>query len=262
MVVKKMTGALRFVTHFDIEIFQRLADQLPCLICIFDCKGTLRYINPAMRRWTGIPQKKTVIDEYNLHDWHAPDFEAFQISNKLKKVLEGKVDYAASVLIPVYEEEEDKAKIENYQYASVCAFPLQREDGSIQEAGFLFFPHSNERVEESVMQCRMYIDRSWKEPFDMDYLATECFMSKNHLSKLFKRAFGMTPFQYYRWVKLENLRIKLGEPNQTISEAFEACGLPYSGFMAKEFKKLFGLSPREYRKILLIPRDQESIREL
>ena len=259
MVPKKMSGALYSVPHFDIETFMRLADELPCLICVFDRQGTLRYINPAMLRWTGIPQKETVIGEYNLHDWHAPDFEAFRISKRLEEVLDGKVDYAASVLIPVYGEEGQTAKVENYQYASVCAFPLQREDGSIQEAGFLFFPHSSERVEEPVMHCRMYIDHAWKEPFDMESLAAECSMSKNHLSKVFKRAFGMTPFQYYRWVKLENVRVNLGEPSQTIAEAFEACGLQYSGFMAKEFKKLFGLSPREYRKSLLHACDRESM---
>lgn len=262
MVPQKMSGALSSVTHFDIEIFQRLADQLPCLICVFDCKGTLRYINPAMLKWTGIPQKKTVVDEYNLHDWHAPDFEAFRISKRLQEVLDGNVDYAASVLIPVYEEEGDREKVNNYQYASVCAFPLQRKDGSIHEVGFLFFPHSSERVEEPVMYCRMYIDRFWREPFDMEYLAVECSMSKNHLSKLFKRAFGMTPFQYYRWVKLENVRVNLGEPGQTIAEAFEACGLQYSGFMAKEFKKLFGLSPREYRKTLLLAYGRETMNKL
>lgn len=261
MVPQKMSGALCSASHFDIETFMRLADELPCLICVFDREGTLRYINPAMLRWTGIPQKETVIGEYNLRDWHAPDFEAFRISKRLKKVLDGKVDYAASVLIPVYEEECERAKVENYQYASVCAFPLRRVDGSIKEAGFFFFPHSSERVEEPVMHCRICIDRDWKEPFDMQKLATECSMSKNHLSKLFKHAFGMTPFQYYRWVKLENVRVNLGEPSQTISEVFEACGMRYSGFMANEFKKLFGLSPRTYRKNLFLASDPETTNE-
>lgn len=84
----------------------------------------------------------------------------------------------------------------------------------------------------------------------MDKLAEECSVSKNHLSKLFKHVLGLTPFQYYRRVRMENVREKLKDTRLSIRQAFEACGMKYNGSIAHEFKRMFSKSPGEFRKSL------------
>lgn len=107
-----------------------------------------------------------------------------------------------------------------------------------------------ERADPDVMKCRVWIDRHWQEPLDLEGVAKSLSMSKYALSNAFKRAMGLTPFQYYRRVRMENVRRKLADIRLSISQAFEACGMNYNGSMAGEFKKMFGKSPRQYRKSL------------
>lgn len=233
---------------FDFS--RRIAEQLPCYICIFDCEGFLRYINPAMLRGIGAPMGISLIGKFNLYDWHGEDFAFYRLPQKFKQVLGGEVLFAPNIPVPVYESSFKSRDIVTRQIASVCAFPLRSDNGKIAEVGFLFFPHTVVRADTRVMHCRDWIDSNWMMPFDFAKLVEECFVSKSCLTKLFKQELGISPFQYYRRVRMENVRYKLGDANLSIRQVFEACGMKYNGSMANEFKKMFGMSPKAYRKQL------------
>ena len=237
-------------TPLDADFFRRLAEQLPCYICIFNREGRLLYINPAMLKGIGAPDAAFMIGHFNAFDWHGDDFEAYKLPKKLEKALAGEVEFAITIPAPVHEELSSYQATVSRQFASVCTFPIARDDGKIEEAGVLFFPHTMERADPYVMKCRVWIDRHWKEPLDLEALAKSLSVSKYALSNAFKRAMGLTPFQYYRRVRMENVRKKLEDSRFSISQAFEACGMKYNGSMASEFKKMFGQSPKQYRKSL------------
>lgn len=234
----------------DSELFLQFVEQLPCYACIFDENGVLRYINPAMVKGIGAPGPEQLIGVFNLNHWHGDDFASYKLPKKLHKALNGEVEFAINIPAPVHDSHNNYQDPVSRQFGSVCTFPIKIKDGSIHEVGVLFFPHTIERADPKVMHCRVYIDRHWMEPFDMDKLAEECSVSKNHLCKLFKRAIGCTPFQYYRRVRLEKVRNKLKDTSLSISQAFEACGMKYNGSIAHEFKVMFGQCPKEYRKSL------------
>lgn len=234
----------------DANFFRQLAEQLPCYVCVFDERGLLTYINPAMVKGIGAPDAAFLIGKFNLHDWHGEDFDSYKLPKKLQKALSGEIDFAINIPAPIHEGRYGYQTSVSRQFASVCAFPIKREDGCIHEVGILFFPHTIEYADPKVMRCRVWIDRNWMEPFDMDKLAEECSVSKNHLSKLFKHVLGLTPFQYYRRVRMENVREKLKDTRLSIRQAFEACGMKYNGSIAHEFKRMFSKSPGEFRKSL------------
>ncbi len=238
------------VTIFSSDFFRCIADQLPCYICVFDRNGFLRYINPAMAKGIGAPDATLLIGKFNVHDWHGEDLAVYKLPQKLKEVLNGEVIFAPNVPAPVYADNYRHQAIVARQFASVCAFPIKTEDGSIERVGFLFFPHTVERSDPRVMRCCVWIDRNWMIPFDSDKLVEECSVSKSHLTKLFKQEFGISPFQYYRRVRMEHVRSRLCDTNLSVYQAFEVCGMKYNGSMASEFKKMFGMSPKAYRKYL------------
>lgn len=60
----------------------------------------------------------------------------------------------------------------------------------------------------------------------------------------------MTPYSYYRDIKLEKIKEALNNLDLNISEAFSLCGVDYSGGFARAFKRKMGMTPSEYRKAL------------
>lgn len=86
------------------EFFFQLAEQLPCYICIFDKKGVLRYINPAMIKGIGAPDAAFVVGHFNAYDWHGDDFEAYKLPQKLERALAGEVEFAINIPAPIHEE--------------------------------------------------------------------------------------------------------------------------------------------------------------
>ena len=51
-------------------------------------------------------------------------------------------------------------------------------------------------------------------------------------------------------VKIKRLKEALADKNLTIAQAFSACGLTYSGYHARAFKKRTGMTPSQYRAMI------------
>lgn len=223
-------------------------EQLPCYVCIFDKDGWLRYINPALLNSLGLDKPDSLVGVLNVNNTDGMDIEHYNLPERLKNALQGKVDYSLCVPTPVGELSPVQTTSGMRELANVCIFPIYDADGNAYLIGILFFPHSIYRGDPRVLNCSQYIDRHWIEPFDLDKLAEQNLISKNYLNKLFKLTYGLTPFQYYNSVKMENLRVKLTDTGLSIREAFLAVGLVYNGTLARAFFKAFGMSPSEYRK--------------
>lgn len=82
----------------------------------------------------------------------------------------------------------------------------------------------------------------------MDKMAHAVNLSRYHLARLFKKHTSMTPYNYYRDIKVKKLQEKLCDKNLSITQAFSACGMDYNGNYAKMFKGKTGMTPSQYRK--------------
>jgi AraC-like DNA-binding protein len=78
--------------------------------------------------------------------------------------------------------------------------------------------------------------------------AKEAALSKAHFSRLFKKHTGLTPLAYYLEFKMKKLSEKLIDPNLTVAQAFDTCGLAYDSNSLKLFKAKFGVSPAAYKR--------------
>lgn len=86
------------------------------------------------------------------------------------------------------------------------------------------------------------------EDFNINEVAKAAYHSPTHLTRLFKKHTGTTPYEYYTTCKFIKLQKKLLDLNLSVAQAFSACGLDYNGHFAKIFKEKTGYSPSEYRK--------------
>lgn len=113
------------------------------------------------------------------------------------------------------------------------------------------------REEQSLyLNVIQYIERHLDEELTLERLAGRFYVSKYHISHIFKENLGMSVHQYITKKRLAMCRAAiLGNTN--ISEAYLLCGFKdYSSFY-RAFKKEYGMSPKEHKELF----SQESGRE-
>ncbi len=113
--------------------------------------------------------------------------------------------------------------------------------------------HAASRASMSALEARRiadalrHIEERADEPLDLDTLAGIARLSKYHFLRVFRRAVGMTPYQFLLNVRMRRAAVRLLQSSQTVAAiAFEAGFGDLSTFNHR-FRDVFGLSPSAYR---------------
>lgn len=111
-----------------------------------------------------------------------------------------------------------------------------------------------ERAEESeslYQNICTFIDSHIEEDLSLDRLSKEFFVSKYHISHIFKENLGLSIHQYITKKRLALCRQAiLGD--MSISQVYQTYGFgDYSSFF-RAFKKEYGVSPRDYKDMNLL----------
>lgn len=93
-----------------------------------------------------------------------------------------------------------------------------------------------------------YINQKYAAIENIDQIASEFYISKYHLCRVFKRAMGLTVIEYLNQVRLKNAAQLLTETEKDIAEIAEQCGYHSVAYFSNLFKKSVGFAPTEYRK--------------
>ena len=73
-------------------------------------------------------------------------------------------------------------------------------------------------------------------------------MSKRSFLRAFQSAVGSAPIAYLIKLRLSRAATLLRRAGEGITSAAFKTGFNDSNYFARQFRKMFGLSPREYRK--------------
>ena len=87
------------------------------------------------------------------------------------------------------------------------------------------------------------------EKLDLDTLAASTNLSKYHFAKKYKQMTGNSPIQHFIHLKMEEACQLMDFSEKSISEIGEILGYGDSQYFSRLFKKVVGLSPRDYRKL-------------
>lgn len=94
--------------------------------------------------------------------------------------------------------------------------------------------------------CRV-IEASPEEPFSLGALAAEAGTSARRLSRMFRRALGVTPWQYAAAARNRLLKSRLKGAANVTDAVFEA-GYGSTSRVYEKAHALLGMSPRQYRR--------------
>lgn len=238
-------GSLYENTGLFAEIVKRFPH--PMHICAPD--GTMLVANEAYLKFAKITNPDRIYGKHNI--LHNPLLEKWGIKDFVLQAFQGKEVHAFDVKVPYREIIErlgdEREPVSESLFQNMTAFPIHDNNCKLMYVVFVFITSRSYRDREEIAKGREYIDDHWKEEFDMGKLTDVVHMSKYHYTRLFKQHIGMSPFDYYRDLKLCKLKEKLCDTNLSITQAFKECGMDYNGKSAKKFKDKAGMTPSQYR---------------
>jgi transcriptional regulator GlxA family with amidase domain len=106
---------------------------------------------------------------------------------------------------------------------------------------------SQPKLTEAVMLMEANIE----DPLTPDELSGYVKISRRQLERLFRAYLDCTPTQYYLSLRLRNARRLLLQTEKSIIDISLVCGFSSAPHFSKCYKDLFGLPPRDERRLLL-----------
>lgn len=93
-----------------------------------------------------------------------------------------------------------------------------------------------------------YIHRNYSEKITLAEISREASVSTREANRIFQKTIRQTPFEYLMHYRLEQVRELLEKTDLSITEISYRCGFTDSAYMGKQFRKIFGETPGEYRR--------------
>lgn len=110
------------------------------------------------------------------------------------------------------------------------------------------------RAVSAVSTTLDYIRDHYADELSLQQLARAASLSPQHLSHLFHRTLGLSPFQYLRRYRLDQAKQLLRETDLTIAQIATAVGYLDAYYFSRAFQRSEGLAPSHYRRAMQ-PRD-------
>src|SRR5437762_3409347 len=102
----------------------------------------------------------------------------------------------------------------------------------------------------NMTRARQFIEDHQAEPLSLGRIAQVANISRHYFCKMFKKATGINFTDYLSRVRVEKSKALLLNPNSRISEAAFACGFQSMTNFNREFKRIVGRSPTQFREAL------------
>ena len=93
-----------------------------------------------------------------------------------------------------------------------------------------------------------HLETNFQEPIDLDRLAQIAHMSKRNFIRSFQAAMGSSPIAHLVQLRVNCGASLLRRTGQSVTEIAFQVGFTDSNYFARQFRKLLGVTPSQYRK--------------
>ncbi|MBM6617115.1 helix-turn-helix transcriptional regulator [Bacillus suaedaesalsae] len=118
----------------------------------------------------------------------------------------------------------------------------------------LQIPSATEKVSEEVLK---YIRGNYQKPIKMADISANLHFNPDYITRCVQKTIGTSPSQYLNQYRIVKAKSRLATTNDKISSVCKDVGIEDQGYFSKLFRKMEGMSPGEYRRI--VHRTEEDI---
>lgn len=140
-------------------------------------------------------------------------------------------------LLQLGDSETDTAVLGEARLRELYYAILKGEAGSFARQAF--------GVGNAIARSIAHVSSNLNEPISIDDLATRAGMSRAVFHRKFKQATTMSPIQFVKSMRLNNAAMRISE-GMTVSEAAMDVGYVSPSQFSREFKRIYGQSPRQW----------------
>lgn len=100
-----------------------------------------------------------------------------------------------------------------------------------------------------VAPVREYLEEHCTEKIALESVAEHFFLNKHYLARLFKEQYGVSVNSYLTQVRITRAKQMLRFTDKAVSVIAAECGLEDANYFSRVFKKVEGVTPKQYREL-------------
>ncbi len=172
---------------------------------------------------------------------------------------------AGTISFPVYLPAKDPAAgVLRESFASIRRTFLEKPFGyeleiksELLHMFFLLYRHvpferndpAHKEITDKLKLVLQFIQEHYQRPVTVQELARLCHFSEYHFMRFFKRHMNMTCIEYLNQYRLEMASRQLAATEQPVTSIALESGFNNISYFNRVFKKKFGVTPKEYRRL-------------
>jgi AraC-like DNA-binding protein len=141
------------------------------------------------------------------------------------------------------------AEEREFLYEELCRKYLEAMMLTVQSGIMRSFPRYN-RAREHVVQIKQLLDRQFETHHDIADIPERAGISQEHLTRLFKKYEGISPYRYLQGLKIHKAASLLVSTERSTAEVGAALGYLDPSVFSRCFKRVMGVSPQRYRELV------------
>ena len=103
-----------------------------------------------------------------------------------------------------------------------------------------------------------HVNKHFTEPLSLKSFAEKYSYSSAHISNIFKRETGLTFSEYEKSIRIQESCRLLANTNKSVAEIVNTVGYTDVKFFNKVFKRITGMTPRQFKQTYDAKRGPES----
>ena len=132
--------------------------------------------------------------------------------------------------------------------------PFMRDEDASQKVPVAHAGSTADSLPPQIRDAIRLFETHVEDPLRIPDVAAAVGLSGRHFERLFKRETGQSPLRYYHHLRLSKARQRVLYTNDSMREIASSVGYLTSSPMIRHYTEIFGVSPRDERRLTLASR--------